>query len=148
MRGVAYSPDGRWLASSDGDLKTVCLWDAQTHQLAARFSGHTGPVYALAFSPDGYRLVSGSEDRIVRVWDVGTGQCQAELRGHSRSGHQGSVGAKWAKTSLWERKRGRGTLWFTGFLGRVNKSTISAASGALCGPWWTPGSPGRTIGAR
>src|SRR5262249_39069307 len=35
MRGVAYSPDGRWLASTDGDLKTVCLWDAQTHQLAA-----------------------------------------------------------------------------------------------------------------
>src|SRR5262245_1486622 len=53
MRGVAYSPDGRWLASTDGDLKTLCLWDAQTHQLAARFSGHTGSVFALAFSPDG-----------------------------------------------------------------------------------------------
>src|SRR5262245_9711716 len=84
MRGVAYSPDGRWLASTDGDLKTVCLWDAQTHQLAARFSGHTGPVYALAFSPDGRRLVSGGEDCIVRVWDVGTGECQ-ELPGHTET---------------------------------------------------------------
>jgi WD40 repeat protein/predicted Ser/Thr protein kinase len=84
MRGVAYSPDGRWLASTDGNLKTVCLWDAQTHQLAAQFSGHTGPVYALAFSPDGRRLVSGGEDRVVRVWDVGTGECQ-ELPGHTET---------------------------------------------------------------
>src|SRR5262249_2310216 len=84
MRGVVYSPDGRWLASTDGDLKTVCLWDAQTHQLAARFSGHTGPVYAIAFSPDGRRLVSGGEDCIVRVWDVGTGECQ-ELPGHTET---------------------------------------------------------------
>jgi WD40 repeat protein len=84
MSGVAYSPDGRWLASTDGDLKTLCLWDAQTHQLAARFSGHTGPVYALAFSPDGRRLVSGGEDCIVRVWDVVTGECQ-ELHGHTET---------------------------------------------------------------
>jgi WD40 repeat protein len=85
MRAVAYSPDGRWLASTDVDRMTLCLWDAQTHELAVRFAGHTGGVLALAFSPDGRRLVSGGEDRTVRVWDVGTGKCQAELHGHTET---------------------------------------------------------------
>jgi WD40 repeat protein len=55
----------------------------QTDQLAAQFTGHTDDIRAIAFSPDGRRLVSGGEDRVVRVWDVGTGECQAELRGHT-----------------------------------------------------------------
>src|SRR5262249_10358432 len=81
--GGAYSPDGRWLASMGEGRNTLCLWDAQTHQLVAQFTGPTGRVHAIAFSPDGRRLVSGGEDRTVRVWDVGTGRCQDELHGHT-----------------------------------------------------------------
>jgi WD40 repeat protein/serine/threonine protein kinase len=84
LRGtLAYSPDGRWLALV-ADRSTVALWDTQTHEPAARCSGHVGAVYSLAFSPDGRRLVSAGQDRTVRIWDVATGAPLGEpLRGHT-----------------------------------------------------------------
>jgi WD40 repeat protein/serine/threonine protein kinase len=83
MRGLAYSPDGRWLAASGEDPKTLWLWDAQTYQLAARFSGHADTIHAVAFSPDSHLLASAGDDRVVRVWDVSTRECRLELHGHT-----------------------------------------------------------------
>jgi WD40 repeat protein/predicted Ser/Thr protein kinase len=82
MKGLAFSPEGRWLASTTPDFK-VDLWDAQTYQLSAQLSGHAGEIFAVAFSPDGRRLASVSLDRTVRVWDIETRACQAILRGHT-----------------------------------------------------------------
>ena len=44
--------------------------------------GHEGAVYAAAFSPDGARIVSGSDDSTVRVWDAASGAELLVLRGH------------------------------------------------------------------
>ena len=46
------------------------VWDSHTGKLVRSFRGHTGLVSSLAFSPDGRRLVSGSRDHTVKVWDV------------------------------------------------------------------------------
>ena len=46
------------------------IWDSHTGTLVRNFRGHTGLVSSLAFSPDGRRLVSGSRDKTVKVWDV------------------------------------------------------------------------------
>jgi WD40 repeat protein len=77
---VAFSPDGRRLASASND-KIVYLWDAETGVHQQTLEGHTDWVLSVAFSSDGRRLVSVSNDMTVRLWDAETGAQQQTLKG-------------------------------------------------------------------
>ena len=77
VQSLAFSPDGKKLASGNGQHgnlefePSIILWDVGTHRLLGSLKGHDNSILSLAFNPDGKVLASGSADEKVRLWDVG-----------------------------------------------------------------------------
>ena len=78
---VAYSPDGLYFAT--GDNEGASLWDINTGAALRRFSGHTNTVWSVAFSPDGGKVLTGSQDWTAKLWDGSTGACIRTFSGHT-----------------------------------------------------------------
>jgi WD40 repeat protein len=104
VTGVAFSPDGRILASNSIDT-TIILWDVATGTVIRRLQGHEDWVNRVVFTPDGRRLVSDSgnflntiipipglstRDASVRLWDVASGQELLRF-GEGEKGHTAPV---------------------------------------------------------
>ncbi len=77
---VALSPDGRTVAAANGRHSSVLLYDLLERKQIATLPGHTSRPFAVAFSPDGKWLLSGSQDKSARLWEVETRQCVRTYR--------------------------------------------------------------------
>ena len=75
---IAFSPDGRVLASGDNNQGQIRLWDLTVRRVLpapwtnqrAKWDAHQGHVIDLTFSPDGHTLASGGADCAVKLWKV------------------------------------------------------------------------------
>lgn len=82
IRHITMSPDGKYLASTSG--KNIHLRDGTTGMPMESNELLQDRVTSISFSPDGKRLVSSSEDGLVRVWDVVEGSLYRNFEGHSQ----------------------------------------------------------------
>jgi WD40 repeat protein len=65
------------------DDRTVKVWELESGRLLRSLEGHTDWVRAVAVSPDGRFIVSGSDDRTVKVWELESGRLLRSLEGHT-----------------------------------------------------------------
>lgn len=81
---AAFSPDGRHVVSvskNDNDrTNNIIIWNAWTGKKEATLPGHNNFVNSIAYSPNGKRILSASNDKTIKIWNVRTGELLQTIR--------------------------------------------------------------------
>ncbi|MFN2453032.1 MAG: caspase family protein [Pyrinomonadaceae bacterium] len=135
---VAFSPDGRLLASASAD-NTVRLWDTATRREVRTLAGHALGVKAVAFTRDGKLLASGSIDGSIKVWDTVTGREVRTLTGggsisalaFSTDGRAIASGNGEKIVKLWDATTGREQATLAGHTGLITALAFNSGGDML-----------------
>jgi WD40 repeat protein/serine/threonine protein kinase len=109
-------------------------WQRQAHLELKTLHGHHGGILPAAFSPDGQRIVTGSEDKTAKVWEAATGRELLTLRGHlsgiwsaafSLDGQRIVTGSGDQTAKVWEAATGRELLTLPGHSGGISSVVFS-----------------------
>ncbi len=95
VNAVAFSENDRMVATGAGNWATggdsrVILWDRESHRAIRYLEGHHGPVYTVAFHPNGEWIASSGADHRIITWDISSGEL---LREFSAEPHRNGVRA-------------------------------------------------------
>ena len=140
VMSVAFSPDGRRIVTGSrgdkhkqsGTSGEAKVWDAQTGQELLALKGFNEGVSSVAFSPDGRRIVTGSNT--AKVWDAENGREILTLNGHissvgsvafSPDGTRIVTGSEDKTARVWDAQTGREILVLQGHEGSVNSVAFS-----------------------
>src|SRR5579859_7321148 len=80
VSSLAFSPDGKWLASGSWD-KSVRVWDAQTGAEVYTISGFSDSVTAVTFNGNGQTLLTGTSDNYLSLYDAADGKFNSKTKG-------------------------------------------------------------------
>ena len=141
---IAWSPDGRYLASGNPDGQ-IAVWDVDTGRLHYRLDRGDKLVWSVAWSPDGTRLASGSHQGVVGIWDAESGDRLRTLERHdgwvrsvawSPDGKQLVTGSNDRTLAIWDAQSGERIRVLEGHRDRVlsvrwspDGSRLASASG-------------------
>jgi eukaryotic-like serine/threonine-protein kinase len=132
VRAIAFSPTHDLIATASG--LTVRLFDIRGQEIR-RLSGHSGSVKCVAFSRDGKRLVTGSDDKSIRVWDAASGREVLRLGRHTAGINaltfvadttQIASASKDQTVRVWDLRSGLETHCFEASAGAVLDVAVSA----------------------
>jgi len=118
IKALAVSNIKGSLIVSGDENGQIILWDSKTGKRKLYLDGHTASVNCLAFSPDDLKIVSGSNDTTVKLWNTNSGKCisKKHLIKHSnsvlsvafsQSGDKFISGGKDGKIIIWNAKNGK-----------------------------------------